>query len=811
MMRRTLLLFGLFLLPLSVRAASGDIYAMFREQVRHELSNDAVDDPVITYIHGVFRDRWPMSEEDIRSALRHEYWSACVPEDDDVPQRNKGNCVDAIGNITSLASEEQGLRTFGRTLQRIAAGQELPLSEVPGRPFHMATDLSGIVNIWRAGTGSMKETVSGAMLLRTWTPVNNSPTEMALRERIDQLVEEFSSMSDEQRIGIVARYQYGVRLVKGQRAPRYPSPIDDGQSEPGSERQYVFKRWEAIEEILQNAFQSLPMGDTFNPPLSANEVVYVLLPEDLHNALPDNLLLWLRIGPYVQGEEDTIGDAGLPSLIQADTEDEGDPILGGRYPPEPARDAFSDENGNPLPVGSKLPIDGRGLCSMALAGRGYLCRTVKATGEEQCPQDTPLNTATANITLVTCANDDPPTLTVAGADVCRDINWTNNRQRGCAMTLSQGNCGTGKTGPKTPDGRIDSCIGDTDGITMTYLIEHELVHAEQLCALPPGDIYAGLSDEDADALCCRTEGEAHLVSCLRMYDDGLLRGPDGGPAWINGVEITPQTCMEIAREASCLTTRGHTVTCPRTSTLLSGSDMPALQDLMRGNPQNLPDTFAEATNRTTMDQRVLARLRTIERPSSICTPGTESTYKNTIGNNACYIGQCIEETLELHRITGGRSPVTVSDEAFPWDDPNTGNKLSTTLRSIPTVTPSLPSYRPMIVLRAFEDALCQLQGLPAATPPHLCAFSPSRRLAVPLTDGASTALSMIDSAQEQNDATMLMEELGAALGSRIGTDLQGQYLRVGTRSLSDSIALANELLVRATDVTFPMNMCPLSQ
>lgn len=825
-MRRIFILTGLLLLPLSVRAASGDIYSIFRQQVRHELTHDAVDDSVITFLHGVFRDRWPMSEQDIRTAIRHEYWSACVPEDDDVPQRNKGNCLDAVENITFLASEEQRLRTFGRTLQRIAAGQELPISEIPGRPFHMATDLSGIINIWRAGTGSIRTSLSGAMLLRAWTPAETSPTMTALRKAIDQLNGELSSLNNEEQLGVVARYQYGVRLVQGQRSPYYLPPIEDAQSGPGTERQYVFKRWETIEDILQNAFRSLPIGDTFTPPLSANEVVYVQLPNDLQQTLPNNLLLWLRIGPYIQGEEDRIGDAGLawvyplepllPSLVQADTEHEGDPILGGRYPPEPAMDAFSDENGNPLPVGTKLPVDGRGLCSMALAQRGYMCRSLKEGKNEACPESENQSDSENVIRLVSCTSDDAPTLTVAGADVCSEINWTNNRQYKCDVQFYRGECNgmAGMAEFKTPDGRINVCLNEesTLGPSLTYTLEHELVHAQQFCHLAPGNIYSSMEEEDADAQCCRLEGEAHFVSCKRMMEDGVLKGPNGGPLVINGIEITAQTCMEIARESSCFTIRNRMIQCPTSTREINADDIAKLYTAMRagGNPLNLPDTFDESVNPKTADVRVSTRVRTIERSSPICTPGIESIYKNTIGNNACYIGQCAEETLELHRITGGRSPVTVGDEAFPWDDPNTGDALATTLRSVPDNPPQLPSYRPRMLMRAFEDALCQLQGLPAATPPHLCAFSTSRRLAVPLGDGASTALSMIDALQEQGDATMLLEELGGALGSRIGTDLQGQYLRVGTRSLSEIIALANTLLTEISNVSFPTNMCPLS-
>ncbi len=152
----------------------------------------------------------------------------------------------------------------------------------------------------------------------------------------------------------------------------------------------------------------------------------------------------------------------------------------------------------------------------------------------------------------------------------------------------------------------------------------------------------------------------------------------------------------------------------------------------------------------------------------------------------------------------------MGDGAFPHDDPEMGTALATMLRSVPATTPPLPSYRPQMVMRMLEDALCQLQGMPASTPPHLCAFSSSRRLAVPLPTGTQTVESLVNSADEQRDATLLVRQIAASLGSRIGTDMQGQYLRVGTRTLSEVVALANKLLNEMLTVHFPANMCPLS-
>lgn len=805
MMRRTLLLAGLLLLPLSA-AAQENLYDMFRERVLEELADEEIDEPVIEFLRAVHRERWPMTEDEMKAAIRGEHPEACRSEQEDAAQRFKGDCGDAVDNIRILAREEQALRTFGRELQRIAAAQELPMSEIPGRPFHLTTDLSGILNIWRAGTGSIRGSVSGALLVRT-RPLTEDETDR-VREAYEEVAgglnarsAQEDAMGSEWFVGLVNYFQYGARLRAGARNPAYPPPIRDNQSGPGTERQYLFdSSYDAWETFLTGIWDDLPKErDAFDPPLSKNEVAYILFPEELTRLLPPNVLIWARVdgaGEYVPGVGESgdhpLGDVGiawkypleplLPALLSSETRNAGAPILGGMYPPEPATPRSSNDDGSPAPIGATDPLDGRGLCSMAMAQRGYLCRPLKATNEQRCPEQE-YSTDENVITLVSCTLEDNATLTIAGADVCQEIEWRNEEEEEESQSTASDRC-------TVPPG-IDN--------------EYELVKIHQRCIMDVDDPYAGKSEEEQDAMCCRLEGEAHLVDCKAIAVGGVLRtGEDSVPLVVDGIEVTPQVCMEILRLKSCRETLGRDVRCPVTSELLTADDAVAIRD--PNNPEN-------GANRPSDQQkfaRIAARKRTIERHIPVCAPGTESEYKNTIGNNACYIGRCVEETLELHRVTGGRSPATVGDGAFPWDDPNTGDALAKVLRSVPATSPPLPSYRPQMVMRILEDALCQLQGLPAATPPHLCAFSSSRRLALPLQDGASTAQNLVSNAQEQRDATALMEQLGAALGSRIGTDMQGQYLRVGTRTLSEVVALANTLLKEALSVTFPVNMCPLS-
>jgi hypothetical protein len=831
------LLLALLTPPLALaQSADVDLYDTFRTHVQKEFADIVADEPVIQFLQGVYRSRWDLSADEMKAAIRQEPWKACAEENSDIG--TTAECTRALENISVLTTEEQALRTFGRNLQRVAAAQELPMSEVPGRPFHLATDLSGIINIWRAGTGSIQRSVTGSILIRTRALTDDEKS--SIEQVFDQMEERgIADMGLPDAVnGIVWRYQYGVRLILGERNPRFPPPEKDARSGDGSERQYMFRDWKdddngamGWETILKEIWDKLPKNrNNFDPPLSENEVAYFLFPDDIQAKMPPGMLLWARVGggtyePGV-GERDDLGDVGIvwkypiepfmPSLLSIEEDHLDEPILGGRYPPEPATPRSSYDDGSPAPTGAKTPVDGRGLCSMALGQRGYLCRPLTVESEELCPEGKETNDEENVITLVSCTLEEKPTLTVAGADVCREIEWKNGEQeQRCSVVFYQGDCHgmSGEADFKEPDGRIGLCINENaPGAPLTYTIEHELVHAQQSCDMDEtGNFYAKMDAADAEELCCRLEGEAHEISCGRMIADGVLRSQDGAPLEINGIEITVQTCMEIARMSSCSNIMKRNVWCPASRTY-TANDAEKLYEAMEngGNPKNLPDTFEAATNPDTMDARVKARVRTIERHIPICKPGTETSYKNTIGNNACFIGQCVEESLELHRLTGGRSPATVGDGAFPHDDPEMGTALATMLRSVPATTPPLPSYRPQMVMRILEDALCQLQGMPASTPPHLCAFSTSRRLAVPLGTGTQTVESLVASADEQRDATLLVRQIAASLGSRIGTDMQGQYLRVGTRTLSEVVALANTLLKEMLTVHFPANMCPIS-
>lgn len=901
-------------LMLSQTASAESLYERIKDDIAHEIAAEEIDAELADYIAAIHKEKWDLEAEDIHTILRGNGSVVCGDKAIDEPGKTLMECQIMVGDVTRLAGYEKNVRSLGRSLQSIATGYELPISDLPGRSMKLSTDLRGVVNMWSAGTGSIKSTITGALIR------NVAVDPETFEPLIQTVAEELDSLSPEERTAAVWRYQYGARLVRGTRNPRFPPQPDDGQSNPGTERQYMFKQWDDLEETLRGIWDEIS-DDTFDPPLSKNETVYYVFPQDmLKGNLPDNIIVWARIdGDAANGQP--FGDVGLqwetplePVLPSLMTEDD-DPILGGNYPPEPV-----GTNGSEDPQ----PVDGHGLCTSPSALRGYLCRTfVLEAPEERCPDPGDLNKDAINLVHCQQGREDPledsgvwccneeknrcsqatnslkcvqgggspsatmegcaangcpvpavnPVLcclknnggmcvetvnsvecitrggapsadaaacvangcaapkpelqryTAAGADVCRDINWKTPQgfdpqtqckvQLGCSPSCALGTGKSAETTAKTTDGIIQICAAaNSPDIQDTYLIFHEMVHAYQLCSYPPGTIYKKPANNASEnerremkqwnsALCCRMEREAYRAQCDMMALDGVFDGMTP----IDDIPLNAETCAELWTDFSCGPRDGYD------GCYTSYEYTPAFKNAMLlasgKNPKNLPDTCAAAIDPTTMDSRMKAMKESIERRDDICRPGEETTYTNRIGNNLCYIGQCVEQSTERHRLTPGRTAAGVSDEVAPWDDRMTGAPYGNLIMNPPISQGILPAYRPHLLIREAEIALCQLQGLPPQTPPVLCLADPNRQLEQPAESGISIAYNLVQQTYEQNLSTADMLTLIPYLGSREATDLYGDYMREASRSFAGILDIAAQMLDEVKDMEFPTEMCPV--
>ena len=170
---------------------------------------------------------------------------------------------------------------------------------------------------------------------------------------------------------------------------------------------------------------------------------------------------------------------------------------------------------------------------------------------------------------------------------------------------------------------------------------------------------------------------------------------------------------------------------------------------------------------------------------------------------------CIEESLELHRFISGRNAFTVQGEAYPWEALMEPEPVRTPILQIPPIVQTtIPRYRPQLLLQTLDIALCQTNGLPPRTPPALCLFDVRRALGYPGTDYQPLLQRLLMQGKEQHESTKGMERTGAAIGTRISTDLYTNYIHAATRSLVDIINIANTLLSSIKEIEFPQTMCP---
>jgi hypothetical protein len=198
-----------------------------------------------------------------------------------------------------------------------------------------------------------------------------------------------------------------------------------------------------------------------------------------------------------------------------------------------------------------------------------------------------------------------------------------------------------------------------------------------------------------------------------------------------------------------------------------------------------------------------------ENPDYVCTPGRETKYANSIGKSFCYIGQCVEQSLETHRLIPGRSPFIENEQAYPWDacmreDP----KFASFATPPPQSISWFPAYRPALLVKQLDTELCQINGLPPRTDTFMCGFDVRRRLQIPLSQLASTALDILNQGGEYKAPSKGILGISQGLGARVGTTLYTNYLTDAARIFGETMSIAVDTLDRLTKIKFTPEMCP---
>ena len=802
-MKRLLATVGIFtLLPSSALAAAPSLYDAAQEMVRKELMLDEnlephADEDVARFASELIpKGDPPWKKEEMDDVLRKKFETLCGKTPDH-PSVDIGRCAELMENVTNTMRKEETLRALGRELQGIASSYELAIDGYPGRETTLPSRYASLTLLWQAGQKKGDE--PGKTRIRMFT----LPKDDAWKKNVSAIEDMVGQLSGEERTGAVWRYQHGVRYVQGKRGDfPLPKETDPAVNGPGTERQYLSKRWDGttdehnLEAVLTTAWETLlthlatmdaPLqrGDVvFFPAIPLGDVIgwaYVETCKDAKNQTFNCVLA--RVG---NAQIAVTGDIGLqwstpldpvqPGLI-TDPEsacEEGDPdcpaILGGLYPPPPE--------------------DGSGLCTFPFARAGYLCRPLEGENVKACENAIERTAADEDKIILTECISGVRHETEQGPNVCRDVLWQSSPTTAACeasdVEISCGPCESIAFASKREAGHVKVCLQDNflhkgEPVDAKYFLMHELVHAQELVTRETL-FYANA------AQCCAKEKEANRFMCEAMQKDGVFEG----------TSMTAETCAQTTTNGSCVGF-GENVCFPKTPDSFSVIlDQLQKTDDVKGCTPGVPPDLS--------DPRIQALLHgTRQLSRAQC----ETTYANTIGNNMCYIGQMMEESMEQHRLIPGRTPFTTGDEQYPWDACAAPDPMLATFMTPPPRTLSvLPVYNPAALIKEFDEALCQLNGLPAHSLPVECATDASRRLSAILSDYLQNATSLIDQAADQESTVDRLQALSTSVGTRLGTMFYVRYLKQASRALTEVTQTASELLEDLSGVTFTQDSCP---
>ncbi len=480
------------------------------------------------------------------------------------------------------------------------------------------------------------------------------------------------------------------------------------------------------------------------------------------------------------------------------------------------------------------PKEGEGICSHPFSKRGYLCRRIEyeACDLTQRQENTLQQSGTGGIVLTRCEPErfkDDISRSVSGNNICTIGGWREDAPGGqaedlpeqqadmlpgacasCAIDVhcSEDPCKNGLetfTSPLRQNGVVDICIPEspkTKG-TSLYLLAHEIVHAQQSCAESNLQTLERIGQADGGrqdpAACCAAERPAYFVQCKLMALDGVL----------DKAGVTIDQCASAYANFACASADTNpddeNYVCTNDGidpALVEKAINDGIKELTADGTLDAPETCSDALS----DPRIQSLYNSMP---LACKPGCEAQYQNTIGNNLCYAGQCIEEMHEWSVALPGRMALSTTDEGFPWNacelpDPNLGR-----FEVPPALTaPKLPPYRPERIVQLLDQELCQINGLPARTPPVLCGYDPIKRLNLPPVSLLQTA-SDIGLQLQQYEATGLGIQYGASgIGARIAGDMFTQYLDAAGRQFTDLLSVMGHMFQNVGNLKFPDAMCP---
>jgi len=808
-------LIGTFLLTLSPTvfaqsssAGNYQLYERIHVSTNQELLLEGINDSVVSYVTHLMDQEKMIPEGKTVEDMQEVVKAAFETRFDDFCEMYNAifdNCSLQYQTIRDWAIDILDMQGLTQDLLYITSGYETGVTGSLGEVFTISERLLNIRHIW----GSKDDAI---LTPEVFPPVRAMPRPEGMSDGMfEELGQELQSAGS----NALWRYRYGITPITDE---------GDCQEESGDAELYnvTTQRWCNVEEKLTALRDILPANALdFTPPLQRGEVVIFPLRK---LETPPHVVVWMmaeQVGNDVRREVGVGWDLALdpvyPGILRENTSQPCD------------RSTLSDsyctvaENFSILPGGLYAaaptePPANEGVCNLPFGRDGYLCRPMR---HDRCTAEI-ADRDPRSIVLTECKPTQakqPMGLTESGPDICRTGWWRSPTEellttppgdaedgqfppQGCGLCRVSFSCEetcpggfVAFTSAKDDRGVVHVCLARSAqrSLLRTEVI-HELVHVQQMCGLAP---HANLFDTAEH--CCAREMEANTVSCRILAEDGIL----------NEMGVSLEECTGGIANLSC-TSYGQNACSAVDDQEMNEKLIEALnrRDQEQGaNQLSCDDLAADWTaGLARLDTRILSMIESL---NGACSPGCKTKYENTIGNNFCYVGQCIEQSIEQNRVIPGRMATEVQDESFPWDACAAEDQRFGGLVILPAISPpSPPPYNPRLLVESLDRALCQINGLPSLTPPILCQFDPQRRLSNPAESNITTALSTVGQNAENIDPVESLQAMTQSIATRIGTDLLAEYLRWAGGALSDTMRAGNQLLRNMERVELPDTTCP---
>ncbi|MFH1443962.1 MAG: hypothetical protein ABIG34_01055 [Candidatus Peregrinibacteria bacterium] len=784
------------------------LYEKMHALTAQEMTLEGVNDSIISYVvQMVSQENIFLKDEtaaEIQSIVKAAFDSR-LGEFCQLYNNTFDGCPQAYQMFRDWGRDILETLTLSTDLLHIATGYETGVSGRMGEIFTVAERTLTIRNLWRSQDDALL-TPEVFPLVRA-VPRPDSVT--------DGMLDDLGAELERAGSTAVWRYRYGI------------TPFSDycyNVRDASELYQAIRERYCKVEDKLRALRDALPASVLdYDPPLQRGEIVIFPL---RRLDTPAHAVVWM-MAEHVDG---TIKrDVGLGWDLTLSSPSVGimggDPCDSGKFSEAYCTvvDRFGILPGGRYEDPPQEPGEDDGICHLAFARDGYMCRPLR---HDRCNAEIDDKDPRA-IVLTECKPTQakqPIALTESGPDICRTGWWripskelmSPQGKLGCSLCTvdieCKDNCPNGNsatTEEKDENGVIHICVQNSaPRIMLGSSLLHELVHAQQYCNLKPGT-----KTSDTAERCCATEAEAYRVSCRVYAEDGILDAIGfsleeciGGLSNISCRKYGEKACSSLETEEIL----EKLLDALRKADRESGGSLPSCEEVIgKTNDQEGISTMIQARGAEALariDSRIPAM---IEALNGACTPGCPTKYENTIGNNLCYIGQCVEQSIEQSRVIPGRMGLVVEDEAFPWDSCAVENTQAAGLIALPAISPPLmPAYNPRLLIESLDRALCQINGLPAATPPILCQFNYERRLNIPTDSYVTTSFSFAGQIEENLEPTESLQRMTQSIATRIGTSLLTRYLSWAGRALSDTLRAGNELMGAMAKTQFPQQTCP---